>query len=151
MKKVFLILFACMIGLSCYAEKKLCVVVHEAQGQTAFDMEQRPAVSFVGTDVKMVCGDMEVLYPLTGSLKITIEEAELETAVSEVMSSSFTISQSAIAMRGCESLSLYTLDGKMLATGKADSQGVATIAIDHLSNGIYIVKTGNKAFKIIKK
>lgn len=150
LKNIFLI-FASMIGLSCYAEKKACVVIHETQGQTAFALEQRPVVSFTETDVKMVCGDTEVLYPLTNGLKLTIEDTDIETSVMDVTDTPFTITSSDITVRGCKSLSLYTLDGKVLVAGKADLDGMATISISKFTRGTYIIKTDNKAFKIIKK
>ena len=140
-----------MTGLSCYAEKKACVVIHETQGQTAFALEQRPVVSFTETDVKMVCGDTEVLCPLTNSLKMTIEEIEEETSIDEVSNSSFTITGTDIIVRGCERVSLYTIDGKVLAAGKADSDGIITISISQFSIGTYIIKTDIKTFKIIKR
>lgn len=140
-----------MVGMASHAEKKLCVVIHDAQGQTAFDLTQKPVVSFTETDVKMVCGETELLYPLASHLKMTIEEVDLPTAVDDAMSDSFTITASELVARGCESLSLYTLDGKTLATAKADAEGVAVISISQLGRGVYIVQTDRKVFKITKK
>lgn len=152
MRKFIFALFTGMIALSSHAEKKTCVVVHELKGRTTFDLEQRPVVSFTETDVKMVCGDMEVLYPLSESLKITIEEVYTETPVEEVRNiESFTITQTEISARGCEILSLYTPDGKTLASGIANPEGIAILSIERLPKGVYIIITGNKAFKIYKR
>ena len=151
MKKSVIVILTCMMGLQALSEIKHCIVIHEAQGQTAFNLEQKPVVSFTETDVKMVCGDTEVLYPLTNGLKLTIEDTDIETSVMDVTDTPFTITSSDITVRGCKSLSLYTLDGKVLVAGKADLDGMATISISKFTRGTYIIKTDNKAFKIIKK
>ena len=46
---------------------------------------------------------------------------------------------------------LYAPDGKKLASAKAGSDGVVTIAIGQLRKGVYVVKTDNNVFKITKK
>lgn len=152
MRGILSTLLFCMACLTCHAEKKLCVVIHETQGQTAFDLEHRPVVSFTETDVKMVCHDMTVLYPLTESLKITIEEADPKTAIDEVTNGgAFTITKASITAHGCDSMSIYTPDGKTLATGTANATGMVTLPIGELPSGVYVVKANNKVFKIYKK
>lgn len=152
MRKFILALFTSMTALSSHAEKKTCVVVHEPKGQTTFDLEKSPVVSFTETGVKMVCGDMEVLYPLSESLKITIEEVYTETMVEEVKNNeSFIVTQTEITAKGCDILSLYTPDGKTIASGIANPEGIVTLSIERLPKGVYIIITGNKAFKIHKR
>lgn len=151
MRRKLLLLLACLMGLTGLAAKRLCVVVHETQGQTAFDMQQRPVVSFTDTDVRLVCAGVEVLYPLTNYLKLTIEEADPETSVDKVPDASFTITNYEVTARGCENLTLYTIDGKTLGNAKADEHGVASIPIGQLHKGVYVVKTNNNTFKISKR
>lgn len=151
MKRIVFILLALMMGMSSYAERKLCVVIYETKGQTAFDLAQKPVVSFTDNDVKLVCGELEVLYPLDDYLKMTIEEAELATTVDKPFDSAFTISNEKISASGCESMVLFTPDGKTLASAKASSDGVVSIAIGQLRKGVYVVKTDKNVFKITKK
>lgn len=132
-------------------EKKMCVVIHEAQRTTAFDLEARPIVSFTDTDVKLVCGDMTVLYPLDNYLKMTIEEVDVATDMKTLSTEAFKITGSVITAQGCESMSLYGLDGQCLAQGKANAEGVATLSISQLPAGTYIVVIGNQSFKINKR
>lgn len=50
---------------------------------------------------------------------------------------------------GGESIALFTIGGARIATGKA-SEGTTRIAIGSLSKGVYVVKAGKQAAKIIK-
>lgn len=133
------------------AEKKMCVIIHEAQRTTAFDLEARPIVSFTDSDVKLVCGDMTVLYPLDNYLKLTIEEVDVATDVKELSTEAFKITGSVITAQGNENLLLYSIDGICLLQGKANAEGVATLSISQLPAGTYIVVIGKQSFKINKK
>lgn len=151
MKKLVLIILTCMIGIQASAEKRHCVVIHERQGQTAFDLEKQPVVSFTGNNIKLVCGDIEVLYPMDNYLKMTIEEAELPDAVEKIESSTFSITEHAIIARGCDSMALFTIDGKSIAYAEADENGMVYIFTEQLGIGVYIVKIENNSFKIYKR
>lgn len=153
MKRIIPFLTASLMAVPCIAEKKLCVVIYEKQGQTAaFDLEQRPSVSFCGNDVRLVCCNTDVLYPLENYLKMTIQEADTETLAEKTMAdASFSVSENEITAHGCDSMSLYTVDGKLITTAQADENGTATLATSQLGKGVYLVKTGNNAFKITKK
>jgi hypothetical protein len=132
-------------------EKKMCVVIHEAQRSTSFDLEDRPIVSFTDTDVKLECAGMTVLYPLDNYLKMTIEEVDVATDMKTISTEAFKITGSVITAQGCESLSLYGIDGQCLLKGKANAEGVATLSISQLPAGTYIVVLGNQSFKINKR
>ncbi len=134
------------------AEKKMCVVIHEVNNATtAFDLAEKPVVSFDDTDVKLECGTVTVLYSLEKYLKMTIEEVSVETGMESLFDESFKITDSEITAQGCNGLSLYSVDGKCLATGRADANGVVTLSTSTLRSGIYVVVFGNKSFKIYKK
>jgi len=132
-------------------EKKMCVIIHEAQRTTAFDLEARPIVSFTDSDVKLVCADMTVLYPLDNYLKMTIEEVDEATDIKALSTDAFKITDSVITARGNENLLLYSIDGKCLLQGKANAEGLATFSISQLPAGTYIVVIGKQSFKINKK
>lgn len=146
-----LLLLACLLGLPSYAERQMCVVISDAQGRTTFRMAERPVVSFTDADVKMVCGNTEVLFPLTEDLRLTIEETDVETLIEQATDGTFTLTPYAITAQGCDGLSLYSTDGKLLATTTASADGTASLSLRQWPRGTYIVKTGNKAFKIAKK
>ena len=129
-------------------EKQMCVIIHETQRTTAFALEDRPVVSFTETDVKLECKDVTVLYSLDNYLKMTIEETSVPTEVKALADESFRISGSNIIATGCTSLSLYTVDGKCLATGRAAADGIITLPVGQFQAGTYIVVFGNQSFKI---
>ncbi len=135
-------------------ERQLCVVIHEAASTTAFALETRPVVSFADSDVKLECNDVTILYPLDNYLKMTIEESTLPTDVKTVaddQSSWFNVTSSNITATGCASLSIYAVDGKCLATERADADGVVTLNISQLRAGTYIAVAETKTFKFNKR
>lgn len=133
------------------ADKQMCVVIHEVERTTAFALESRPIVSFTESDVKLECNDISVLYSLDHYLKMTIEEVDIATELKNLAEGSFRITGSTIIGTGCESLSLYTIDGKFIASSRADSDGVVTLNISQLPTGTYVSTFGNKSFKIYKR
>lgn len=135
-------------------KKQMCVVIHETDRTTAFALETRPVVSFTETDVKLECNDIIVLYSLDRYLKMTIGEGTPATGIKttdDEPSTMFTVTGSTITAKGCTSLALYTVDGKQLASTKADADGTATLSISQLTAGIYIININDKSFKIIKR
>jgi uncharacterized protein YjdB len=46
-------------------------------------------------------------------------------------------------------VNVYTIDGKLLRSAKANHDGSLTINVDSLVPGLYIIQTNNKSFKII--
>ena len=135
--------------------KTTCVVIHETEGTTAFALEDRPVVSFAGTDVQLQCGETTVHYPLAHYLKMTIEEAETTTVLPSVSghaASTFIVGSDAITVAGPAgtdaTLALYAADGKCLASAKPHADGTATLSTRRLTKGVYIVSFGDKSFKI---
>jgi hypothetical protein len=136
-------------------EKQMCVIVHETEQTTAFALEARPVVSFTETDVKLECNDITVLYPLDHYLKLTIGESETTTTGIEPtvngQSARFNITESTITVTGCSSLSVYTVDGKIIAAESAATDDVITLNISQLRTGTYVAVFGNQSFKFNKK
>lgn len=130
-------------------ENYMCVVIYETKGTTAFNLAEKPIVTFVGEDVQLVSGEVTVLYSLDGYLKMTIEEKA--TDIQPTTNNTFRITDSQVTVNGCKQLALYTLDGKCLQTAKANASGVATLSIASLNKGVYLVTTESKTFKISKK
>lgn len=133
-----------------WAEKNLCVVIHETDGATAFDLSTRPIVSFTSDDVKLESGDVTVLYPLDKYLKLTLEEHDVAVGMKALAQEGFRVTCSEIVATGGGSLALYAVDGKCIATAKA-ANGSARLSTAALPAGVYIVVTNNQTFKISKK
>ena len=132
-------------------EAKMCVVIHETERTTAFDLESRPVVSFTETDVKLECNDITVLYSLDNYLKLTIEESGIANGMKKLADETFRINGSSITATGCNNLSIYAVDGRCLVTGRASADGVVNLNIGQLRAGTYIAVFGNKSFKIYKQ
>lgn len=151
MKKSLITLCVCFSVLSVSAADRLAVVIYEKQGSTAFLLNQRPVASLTATDLKLVCGQDTVLYPLTNYLKMTIEKVGVDTdldALYEV--EAFSVDEQTITASGCQHIWLYSSDGKLVATAEADAAGNVSMNIGQLGKGVYLLRTENNAFKILK-
>ena len=144
----FLLVLMLVTDVARADEKCMCVVVYETKGTTAFNLAEKPIVTFVGEDVQLVSGEVTVLYSLDGYLKMTIEEKA--TDIQPTTNNTFRITDSQVTAYGCKQLALYTPDGKCLQTVKANAGGVATLFTATLNKGVYLVTTESKTFKISK-
>lgn len=156
MKKILLLLVAVVAAFqfasAAYTNDDL--VIETKDGNTvSYHLKDRPVVTFEATDLVLTVSDVAVKYPVA-DLKGIHFAGEI-TSVSNVKVSdiAFSVSGSEIAANGLakgEKLEVYTIDGKAVAASVVDAQGAAAVDISGLSTGVYVIKAGKKAYKIMK-
>lgn len=130
------------------------LIIETKSGQKVnYSLSTRPVVTFEGTDLVLTGTGVKVLYPVADVKEITF--GTHPTGVSNVKSSDITffVSGSEITAKGLQKsdkLELYTVDGKVLTTKAVSAEGEATVDISSLNGGIYVVKAGEKSYKILK-
>ena len=162
MKKLLFMLLLSLgtiTGASADTVQKL--VVTKADGSVVkFDFSDAPVVSFTSTDVEIkVGGEKAILFPLSDYAKFTFEEEgilpdEVAEVVEEIRAEEFKIEGGNIRAWGLEPgspVTIYSLDGKPVASGRADSNGDFSFSLSGANAGIYIVKTSKTTFKFLKK
>lgn len=133
------------------------VVVYQADGNTAtFAFSEKPVISYSGSDLVLTTTKTTVSYPVYLLKKIDFGESwEEATALDEVKApdTRFSFQGGTLAISGGNAFSpvtLYTVGGTLVAHYRLDSAGSATIPVQSLGTGIYIVKTQRFTFKFRK-
>lgn len=129
------------------------LIIKTKSGSTvSYSLSTRPRVTFDGTDLVLTAPDVEVKYPVDDIEEISFDTV---TSIQSVKSDNlaFTISGDVIAAQGMakgDVITITTLDGKTLSTSASSESGEAQVDISTLNHGIYVVKAGNKSYKILK-
>lgn len=152
---VFALLSLCTI--MAVAANKNAIKVYEADGSSEiFLLSKSPNVTIVGNELVLKVDDIEVLYPLTPSVRFEFVEMandDKETGIQEI-TPSYKITANEIVISHVSPNSLiciYHLSGKMVKSARADNEGQIRISSLNLSKGTYIVKSEQVTFKIFIK
>lgn len=131
-------------------------VVHITDGadiKADFVLADTPTVSYTPNGLSIVAGDMKVVYPADATYTFSLSES---SGIADVVSDEcIDLSQNygEIHISGLSagaSVSVYDIDGRVLALVEADANGVAYINLESHS-GIVLVSTPTKTFKLILK
>lgn len=150
-----LALMALLLPQTAMAEAVPCLTLTESSGAVSkFAFTDAPVVTYSGSDMVVTCGDQTLTVGLEG-LTLTYDEMEV-TGINVVKDSTadpnrLQFSFGEASFEGLQSgalVSVYTIDGKMIARVKADHDGRASISLSSLPSGVYILRTPSKAFKI---
>ena len=139
------------------AVDKNAIRVYEVGGSSAiYLLSARPSVTFSGKGLVLKTDDIEVLYPLTPSVKFEFVETSEESAGirNTQTEPSFKITADEIDIsnvRPSSIVSIYNLSGRVVKSGQANSEGQIAMGPLNLSEGTYIVKSEQITFKIFIK
>ena len=121
-------------------------------------LEEHPKILMTSTDLVLKTISTEVFYPLSDYVKFTfgtkdINGTQIEHLLTEnkaiIKITSQTVSINNLLPN--ESVSVYTVDGKMVDYINANADGQTSFSIADYTNGIYVIKTHDKSFKFVKK
>lgn len=151
-----IILFALGIATG-YAENKVkALVVELTSGETAtFILEEKPRLTFTGEELMITSGEYETVYPLASLQRYTFKSVEA-SGMTQPADNTPTMTQTAGHMRldGLDPgtrIKTFSVNGILVASDVADSNGSATISVNNLPKGVYIIKYGDKSTKIKKQ
>lgn len=137
-------------------EKQPCVVVETAGGQcTEYLLSAKPRFSCAGNVVTLTAADVSVELSAADVKRIYLSETEVSgiTAATQARRR-LHLSGSELLAEGLAPgtpVTLYTLDGRQLASSAADPQGSCRLSLAALPTGIVILKTHQQSIKIIRK
>ena len=156
MKRKLLVLLLSTICLVTMAdEPKSRLVVWAKDGtRTYFDLTETPKTTFKETELVITSESLTVSYPLDQVLRYTYELAStgIENVINETP---VRISQydDAVYLKNLKAgtvVCLYTADGMLVSTQKADGSNAITISLTNRPAGIYIVKANDVIYKMRK-
>ena len=152
MKLRLLLFLSLMAALPAFADDANLVIKHKGGAETVLLLSTNPVITFKDEDMVVTSDVSSFMIPIemiesygasndvTAIRNITQEYPEYKNG-SVVFSG---------LSRGSE-VSIYKADGTLVFSQKADGSGCATVSIDNLPKGMYIVRTPNNSMKIISK
>ena len=128
----------------------------------AYALDEHPVVSYSDGELLLDTHTQRVAYSAAEVRKFTFSLSDISSdgenppaGVSSPESpQQFSQQQGNVYFSGCRagsSISIYTLDGKLLQTVRADAIGNACLVTGTYPSGVYIIKTETITHKIIKQ
>ena len=135
-------------------ENVTCMVLTLTDGTiNRFALTDTPVVTYEGENLVVSIGEEQFTTTLSGISKLTFEQ--VSTGISEMVGespkSAFTPGQARFeGLKTHAIVSIYTIDGKMLSSMRANDEGTVSIDLSTLPHGFYIIRTPNQSYKIKK-
>ena len=131
------------------------LVLTQADGTVSkFLLADQPVITFSEGNLVVTCGSETLTTAMAG---LTTSFEDITTAIHQIEESKVTtpkISFGEASFEGLKagsSVSAYALDGRVLATTKADEEGRANIQLSGLGQGMVILRTSSHSYKITTK
>lgn len=137
-------------------ETHYLVVSLSDASESRFALADAPVLTFDATTLVVTAGGTEVSFDLNNVTDYHFEKNEVSTSIhnpttddgSEVRPS---INAGEVAFSGLKegtSVTVYSIDGQVVTRVQAGTNGKVIIDLRNLSNGVYILRTPTKSFKI---
>lgn len=157
MKKtiLFLLMFFASVSMSVSAQNT--VIVHQKDGKTvSFGLPEKPVITYVDNEMVITTTKTVLQYPLASVSQLTFSDDETSVApvADEKQAPVLELDNYVVRITGADaeaSVTVVASDGKTLIRTKVNSDGTATFSVAELPEGIYIIKSENLTFKILKK
>lgn len=155
MKKILLSLLLIVCSTITWAEDIDALKLHLASGkQVVCLLEERPVVTFTNDEVVITTHMHEVRYQSTDVLKFTYINVEEDGIHSPQFDQELIrLDGNNLSLYGLafdSPVSVYTADGVLVASVKADKRGTVSVVLPEQSGKVYVVKTSVANFKISK-
>lgn len=154
MKKIVLLMGLLLSFGECLADGVRYLVVNAKDGtQTTFALADEPRISFENGEL--------IILSNSQSFSLNLDEvqnyafAEQATAIAQVVEQGdVKLENGFVIFNGLtagSNVSVYSQDGKLVKTCKANEKGTAVVDLSDLSKGILILHSNNTNIKIINK
>ena len=155
-RKIFTVLLLLSSLMAMADEPKSRLVVWAKDGtKTYFDLAENPKTTFNDNDLVITSESMSISYPLDQVLRYTYE---LSTTGIENISQEKAVRISrrsdALTLENLKpgtTVSLYTVDGKLVMAHAAGNSRSVTISLSDRPSGVYIVKANDVTCKMLKR
>ena len=155
---IFLSLLFLVFAGNVFAQNVVpCMVVEKNDGtKTEYKLSTTPRISFSNSLVKIGTTEISVEQHFSDITKVYLSETSEEATNIEKnkVAVKIAVSNEAITMQGLEpnsDVTLYSINGNIIINQKVSNGGFALIPFYHQTHGVYILKSKNQSFKIIKK
>lgn len=144
MKKTLILLAAALSALAANAGN-YALKVNLRQGSSAtYILSDKPVITYSGNDVIIKSQGIEDSYLLSDVKSFTFTENGTSGIESVTDNVTYEFHDNVFTCEG-QVITVYNLSGRKVASGSN------SVSLESLDRGIYIVNTGNRAIKVMKK
>ena len=153
--KFYLMLLVMLIATSAKAGSVMYLVFNSGGEETVIALADAPVITIdEGTLKVTVAGEEKLSADLSNGLAYHFSET-IPTAIQEVLKDeSSRLEQGHVYIthaREGETVRLFTVDGKLVASQRINGEGTADIDLTILGKGLYIVKSARTSIKVMNK
>lgn len=158
LQSLFLVLAGMMLSLTSFADNNERLVINHIDGQTVYLLNEQPRITFLGTDLIVSTPEITDTYDLQGIDYIVYEG--VTTGINDVIFGEpgnvstecpFVVSGPSLVFTATSqslSISVYTIDGRLIANKELREGASKTLSLEGFGPGIYVVKVNDVTYKI---
>lgn len=144
MKKCLILLAIALTGTVAKAENYALKVSLYGSTSATYVLETKPVVTYSENNVTIKTQSLEDTYPLSEVESFTFVESASSGIETITQNVTYDFHNNIFTCEGHE-IRVYNLSGQSVASGNS------SVSLEALDRGIYIVNTGNRSIKVVKK
>ena len=156
MQKKYVLLFLLLIASPLLAFSENALRIHTKSGNdVTILLEELPIVTFLNEDIVVATHMNEIHYSASEITKFTYTNVSISGIdENKKIGTLFVWGENdlkAFNLSPQTNVSLYTIEGKLVACGKTNSKGYIHLSFTNSAKSIYILKSESITFKIYKR
>ena len=156
MQKKYVLLFLLLIASSLLAFSENALRIHTKSGNdVTILLEELPIVTFLNEDIVVATQMNEIHYSASEITKFTYTNVSISGIdENKKIGTLFVWGENdlkAFNLSPQTNVSLYTIEGKLVACGKTNSKGYIHLSFTKSAKSVYILKSESITFKIYKR
>ena len=152
--KFYLMLLVMLMATSAKADNVKYLVLNSGGEETVIALADAPVMTINEGTLKVTVAGVEKLSTDL-SQGLTYSFSETATSIQEILNNeSSRLEQGHVYIahaREGETVRVFTIDGKLVASQRINSEGTADIDLTTLGKGLYIVKSAKTSIKVMNK
>ena len=153
--KFYLMLLVVVMATSAKADSVKYLVFNSGGEETVIALADEPVITINEGVLKVtVAGEEKLSADLSEGLSYSFSETA-PTAIQEILTEeSSRLEQGHVYFahaREGETIRVFTVDGRLVASQRVSGEGIADIDLTTLGKGLYIVKSARTSLKVVNK
>lgn len=151
--KTILLLLLLVGGSTSVSAQTALVVMQKSGGSVYYSFDDNPKVMFSGDNMVISTSKTVVEYPIANLFSFSFDD--MANGILDINSdcANVKLTDNMIVVTGLadnDVVSLYDVKGAKVASSKSVG-GVVSLSIGNLPKGVYVVKSKNVSYKIVRK